>query len=156
MERITSLSPARISLEDSVFHEMVACAQAGYPEEVAGLLLGRSRADRIHVDRFLKVTNSQRAEARTCSYQISSTDWLSGERQARHLALELIGVFHSHPDHPSQPSSTDLECALPNFIYIIAAIYQQTLAGVQAWQLREDRSQFENCLLCLPREDPIA
>lgn len=154
MERTTSLSPARISLEECAFHEMVACAQAGYPEEVAGLLLGRSQAACIHVDRFLRVANSQRAEARTCSYQISSADWQSGERQARDLALELIGVFHSHPDHPSQPSSTDLECALPNFIYIIAAIHQQTLAGLQAWQLREDRSQFEHCVLCLPQEEP--
>jgi proteasome lid subunit RPN8/RPN11 len=155
MDRVTSLAPARISIEDRVLREMVVCAQAGYPEEVAGLLLGSCQDESIHVDRFLKVANSQRAEARACSYQISSADWQRGERNARQLALQLIGVFHSHPDHPSQPSSSDLEFALPNFIYIIAAIYQQTLAGVQAWQLREDRSQFEHCVLCLSVQDRL-
>jgi proteasome lid subunit RPN8/RPN11 len=155
MDSVTSLSTARIAIEDSVLREMVASAEAGYPEEVVGLLLGSSQHDRICVDRFLTVANSQGAEARAWSYQISSADWQNGERSAKQLALELVGVFHSHPDHPSRPSSSDLEFALPNFIYIIAAVYRRTLASMQAWQLREDRSQFESCLLYLPVQDEL-
>lgn len=153
MSSLTPLSTVRISIEDDVLREMVACAEAGYPEEVAGLLLGSTHAGSIHVCGFLRVANSQRAEERTFSYQISSADWQQGAWKARQLALELVGVFHSHPDHPSRPSRSDLEFALPNFIYIIAAIHRRQLANVRAWQLREDRSQFEHCLLCLPSQD---
>lgn len=150
---MSSFTPARVSIEDDALREMVACAKAGYPEEVAGLLLGSSQAGRIHVCRFLKVENSRRVEERTFSYQIASADWQHGEWKARQLDQALVGVFHSHPDHPPRPSSSDLEFALPNFLYIIAAICQRQLADVQAWQLREDRSQFEHCLLCLPIQD---
>ena len=153
MSSVTPLYTARVSIEDDVLREMVACAEAGYPEEVAGLLLGSSRDGRIHILRFLRVRNSLEAEARAYSYQISSSDWQQGERDASQLAMELVGVFHTHPDHPSRPSSTDLEFALPNFIYIIAAIHRRKLASMRAWQLREDRSQFESCLLCLPLQD---
>jgi proteasome lid subunit RPN8/RPN11 len=164
MSNITPLYTARVFIEDAVLREMVACAEAGYPEEVAGLLLGCSRESRVHVSCFLSVENSLRAEERVFSYQISSADWQRGEQHARQLALELVGVFHSHPDHPSQPSRSDLEFALPNFIYIIAAIYRRTLTSVQAWRLCEDRSQFENCLwsardepLLIPQEEkPVA
>jgi proteasome lid subunit RPN8/RPN11 len=153
MSSVAPLYIARVSIEDDVLREMVACAEAGYPEEVAGLLLGSSGNGRIDVLRFLRVENSQEAEARAYSYQISSSAWQQGERDARQLALELVGVFHTHPDHPSVPSSHDLEFALPNFIYIIAAIHRRKLAGIQAWQLREDRSGFDHCLLCLPWQD---
>lgn len=164
MSSVTPLYPVRISIEDDVLREIIACAEAGYPEEVAGLLLGSSQEGRVHVSRFLGVKNSQEAEERAWSYQISSADWQQGERSARQLALELVGVFHSHPDHPSQPSRADLEFALPNFIYIIAAIYRRKLVSVQAWRLCEDRSQFENCLpsvqdeplLLHQEEEPVA
>ena len=149
MSIVTPINTVNIFIEEDVLHEIIDFAEAGYPEEVAGLMLGSSQQNQIRVCHFLKVENHLGAEARSYSYQISSYDWQKGEREASRLAMEMVGVFHTHPDHPSIPSSHDLEFALPNFMYVIAAIHQGKLASIQAWKLREDRSQFDRCTLLI-------
>ncbi len=147
MSILSPIGAACIFIEEEVLQEIASFGEAGYPEEVAGLMIGDIEDGQIYVRRLLKVENHLGAPARSYSYQISSFDWQRGESAARELAMEIVGVFHTHPDHPSIPSSHDLEFALPNFIYVIASICQGKLADLQAWKLREDRSQFDPCRL---------
>lgn len=147
MSIITSVDTVHVFLEEDVLREMSSFGESGYPEEVAALMLGHKRGKQVRVRHLLRTENRLGAEARSYSYQISSFDWQRGEREARERAMELVGVFHTHPDHPSEPSLYDLEFALPNFIYVIASIRQGKLSRVQAWQLLEDRSQFSQCAL---------
>ncbi len=55
----------------------------------------------------------------------------------------MIGFYHSHPDHPAQPSQYDLDHAWPNMLYTITSVREGRVEVTTAWQLREDRSQFD-------------
>ncbi len=143
----TTVNTVSIVIEDDLLHEMICFGEEGYPEEVVGFILGAVQADKITLRRFLKAENSFEGQARYQSYRISSYDWLRSESEAKRLAMDVVGVFHTHPDHPSIPSAYDLEFALPNIVYLIAAIHEGRLASVQAWKLQEDRNQFDECLI---------
>ena len=64
------------------------------------------------------------------------------EARARELGAELVGVYHSHPDHPARPSQYDLDHAWPNFSYVIVAVAQGEPGDLRSWRLRPDRSGF--------------
>jgi proteasome lid subunit RPN8/RPN11 len=57
--------------------------------------------------------------------------------------LELVGYYHSHPDSPAIPSIYDRDHALPNFVYIISSVMDGKAVDMKVWQLRTDRSQFD-------------
>jgi proteasome lid subunit RPN8/RPN11 len=59
-----------------------------------------------------------------------------------HRGVDVLGVFHSHPDHPNQPSEFDREWAMPWFSYIITSVQAGKAAGSRSWLLQEDRSKF--------------
>jgi proteasome lid subunit RPN8/RPN11 len=61
--------------------------------------------------------------------------------------LDVVGVFHSHPDHPTQPSQFDLDHALPNFCYLITSVEKGTAVITRAWQLQADRGAFRENVL---------
>jgi len=76
-------------------------------------------------------------------YLIGPAEYRTAERYADERGKQLLGFYHSHPDHPAQPSTTDLEQAWPNLSYVIVSIQQGQPAELRSWRLRDDRSQFE-------------
>ena len=76
-------------------------------------------------------------------FLVRPADYLAAERGAKAAGLELIGFYHSHPDHPARPSQHDLDHAWPNFHYVIASVLQGRVDDVRTWFLRDDRSQFD-------------
>jgi proteasome lid subunit RPN8/RPN11 len=81
---------------------------------------------------------------------VRASDYQMAERRASELGAELLGFYHSHPDHPARPSQYDLDHAWPTFAYIIVAVAGQGASGDQAtagdmtvWYLQDDRSRFE-------------
>ena len=68
---------------------------------------------------------------------------LRSEQEAARRGLDVVGVFHSHPDHPNQPSEFDREWAMPWFSYIITSVNEGKAAGSRSWRLADDRSKFE-------------
>ena len=62
---------------------------------------------------------------------------------ATELKVDLLGFYHSHPDHPARPSQYDLDHAWPFFSYIIVAVRAGTPEDMTSWRLREDRSAFD-------------
>lgn len=114
-----------------------------YPEEGAGLLLGIVEGESKRVTHILPLENHREASARHNRYLLSAQDYLHGEQEAARLGLEVLGVFHSHPDHPNQPSAFDREWAMPWFSYLITSIEKGKAAGSRSWQLLEDRSGFD-------------
>jgi proteasome lid subunit RPN8/RPN11 len=74
---------------------------------------------------------------------IADQMYREGEDYADSKGLLLIGFFHSHPDHPAQPSEFDREHALPWWSYLIVSVRQGQAAEVLSWQLKEDRSAFD-------------
>ena len=75
-------------------------------------------------------------------YWIDPADLLRIQKQARDQDLEMIGIFHSHPDHPAVPSDCDRRLAWPGYSYVIAAVLGGQATDVQSWRLN-DHQQFE-------------
>jgi proteasome lid subunit RPN8/RPN11 len=84
-----------------------------------------------------------REDARSNRYLIAPEQLLAVDRSAREAGLEVLGFFHSHPDHPPEPSGFDREHAWPWYSYLIVAVERGRNAGQRAWRLREDRSAFD-------------
>ncbi len=92
---------------------------------------------------ILPLPNSREDGARHNRYLISAEDFAHAEEKAEDRGLDLIGVFHSHPDHPNQPSEFDREWAQPFFSYIITSVAGGLAIESRSWRLAEDRSQFD-------------
>jgi proteasome lid subunit RPN8/RPN11 len=117
--------------------------EGSYPEEGAGLLLGILAGDAKQVTHLLTFPNAREQSARHNRYLLTPQDYLSGEQEAARLGLDVLGVFHSHPDHPNQPSEFDREWAMPWFSYIITSVNDGKAVQSRSWLLSEDRSHFQ-------------
>ena len=118
---------------------------AAYPAEGCGLLLGTRGLDGdVVVRRQLPVPNPLTAEGGGHTrYLIRPEDFLSAERAARQDSLEVVGAYHSHPDVPAHPSAYDTEHAWPCCCYLIASVARGDVREERVWELRDDRSSFE-------------
>lgn len=117
-------------------------AEAAYPHEGCGILLGRVEGDARTVTDILPVENRREEAARRNRYLIPPEAVIAGEQAAEHKGLEVIGFFHSHPDHPARPSAFDREHAWPWYSYVITSVEHGHASGSRSWRLLDDRSQF--------------
>ncbi|MDZ7344486.1 MAG: M67 family metallopeptidase [candidate division KSB1 bacterium] len=115
--------------------------EAAFPHECCGFLLGRVEDNRRLVVQT-RAAQNQRTDSPQNRYLISPQDYLQADRQARKGGVEIIGFYHSHPDHPARPSKSDLENAWPAYIYVIVSVNQGHAIEVTAWTIAEDRSRF--------------
>lgn len=128
-----------LSIPRELLAQIHAHGEQAYPEEGAGFLIGSDG----RVDSILPLKNAREDEARHNRFLITPEDYLNAELTADRLGLSLIGVFHSHPDHPNRPSEYDREWAQPFFSYIITTINEGKAIESRSWRLLEDRSRFE-------------
>jgi len=128
-----------LAIPKELLDQIHAHGEAAYPEEGAGFLVGESG----RVASILPLDNSREDGARHNRFLITPEDYLQAELTADRLGLSLIGVFHSHPDHPNRPSEYDREWAQPFFSYIITTVNQGKAIESRSWRLLEDRSKFE-------------
>lgn len=118
--------------------------EAEYPHECCGLLIGRMAADnRKTVAEVYPVSNAREQEARHNRSLILPGEYVRGERYARGLGLEVVGNYHSHPDHPAEPSQFDLDHAWPTWSYIIVSVGGGQARDLRSWEMRADRSRFD-------------
>ncbi|MBN9349220.1 MAG: M67 family metallopeptidase [Chitinophagaceae bacterium] len=112
-----------------------------FPDECCGFLFGREKGEDRIIDKITVVTNVKEGDKRR-RFKISATDYLKAEKYAVENSLILLGVYHSHPNHPSVPSEHDRVVAQPYFSYIIESIQDGKFATLQSWRLNDD-FQFE-------------
>jgi proteasome lid subunit RPN8/RPN11 len=118
-------------------------ACAGYPDECCGFLFGRHDASRGRtVVRAVAAANGS-AENRARRYVIGPDDVRRAERAAADDGLDVVGFFHSHPDHPAEPSTFDLDHAWPWYTYVIVPVADGEPGTPRAWHLDDDRSRFD-------------
>jgi proteasome lid subunit RPN8/RPN11 len=122
-----------------LIEQMDAHVEKAYPEEGAGFLLGKEG----RVMKILALSNSREDGARHNRFLFTPEDYLQAEMTAETLGLDLIGVFHSHPDCPNVPSDYDREWAQPFFSYIITRVDHGKAVNSRSWKLVEDRSKYE-------------
>jgi proteasome lid subunit RPN8/RPN11 len=116
---------------------------SSYPEEGAGLILGTVSGEVRTARVLVPMENRYPMGGRRTRYRIDPKDLLSGERTAMDLGLDVIGIFHSHPDHPPKPSEFDKTWALPWFSYVITSIHNGEPGEIRSWRLSEDREQLD-------------
>ena len=136
-----------LKLEAALYRQITAHLCAAYPKEAAGLLLGTATGASWDASRMLPLTNKFAHAEQYHRYLITAEDMLEGEDHAGTFGLDVVGVFHSHPDSAPQPSDYDCQHALPWYLYLIVSITAGEPASARAWQLREDRSNFNEAVL---------
>ena len=109
-----------------------------YPHECCGALVGRNGI----VTDVLALPNTTEEGPRR-RFLVRPSDYREAERRASELGAELVGFYHSHPDHPARPSQYDLDHAWPTFAYIIVSVAAGTDEDMTVWFLKDDRSSFE-------------
>lgn len=117
--------------------------EAEYPHECCGLMIGRLDAQGAKtVVETSPIVNSRETEAQHNRFLITPQDLLAGEKLARSKKLDIVGFYHSHPDHPAVPSPFDLDHAWPTYSYVIVAVAKGSAGDLLSWEMEEDRSHF--------------
>lgn len=130
------MSPG-LSLGPGVLDAINAHGLDTYPHECCGALLGRDGV--VHESWPLPNTTEEGPRRR---FLVRPADYRSAERRASEQGLELLGFYHSHPDHPARPSQYDLDHAWPVFSYLIVSVTAGRSGDITSWRLADDRSAF--------------
>ena len=117
-------------------------ATMSYPDECCGVLIGSASGDVTIVERVLSVGN-ERQDSRHNRYLISPETVLAAHKEARALGLDVVGYYHSHPDHPAQPSEFDRDHAWPGVSYLIVSVRKRQVVDARSWRLADDRERFD-------------
>ena len=119
---------------------MHAHAREGFPHEVVGILAGDRAAHRV--TRVEPLVN-ERADSAHNRYKVSGLTLMRAEQRLQDEGLEIVGYYHSHPDHPARYSDYDRDHALPNLSYVIVSVMAGDVADTLSWRLRDDRSAMD-------------
>jgi len=131
-----------LHIREEILAQIYSYGEETYPDEGAGFLLGYDDGEQRHVAQIFITENAREEESRHNRYLVTPKDYLQAEIAAELMGLSLVGVFHSHPDHPNRPSEFDREWAQPFFSYIITSVNDGKAIDSRSWRLAEDRSRF--------------
>ena len=127
-----------IILSPALVDAINAHGRETYPNECCGALIGR---DGVVIETLALPNTTEEGPRRR--FLVRPDDYRAAEVRAGQAGQELLGFYHSHPDHPARPSQFDLDHAWPFFSYVIVSIVSGQPADLRSWRLREDRSQFD-------------
>ena len=126
-----------ITLTAAVDAAIRAHGRDAFPHECCGALLGK---DGVVREAYALPNTTEEGPRRR--FLVRPDDYRAAEQRARAAGLELLGFYHSHPDHPARPSQYDLDHAWPSFSYAIVSVIAGQDQLLTSWQLQADRSAF--------------
>lgn len=130
----------KMEISKEALRKMSRHAEAEYPNECCGFFYGlEGEVRKVRIVR--EVENAREGDQRR-RFRIDPEDYQKAERYAIEQDLDLLGVYHSHPDHPAEPSEHDREVAMPWFSYFIISVQDGKVADTRSWKLNNNR-QFE-------------
>jgi proteasome lid subunit RPN8/RPN11 len=129
-----------VRIDREQYDLMRASAAEGYPHEVVGILAGSRET--WSVTEVLPLLN-ERADSPRNRYRVSGLVMMRAEQAIEARGLEVVGYYHSHPDHPAQYSEYDRDHALPNMSYVIVSVQQGKPENTLSWRLLADRSSMD-------------
>lgn len=133
--------PRSLRLSDELRAHIVQWARVGYPQETCGVLVGAPYAEETRVVWVRRATNLNRERARD-RYELDPANLLCADQEARNAGLDVVGIWHTHPDHPARPSETDCAQAWPGWSYVIVSVSAEGVDDLRAWRL-DGAQQFE-------------
>jgi len=118
-----------------------------FPHECCGVILGDLEEDAAHntearVVRELRPLSNVHEEGHERRYLVSPDEMFALLREERKTGRKILGFYHSHPDHPAQPSVYDREWASPWYTYIIVSVLKRKSDLMTAWRLDDNRENF--------------
>ena len=122
-----------VRLPAQVGERLAVWSAAEHPLEACGLLLGERTEGEFRVSRAVLAANVAEGP-RTRRYEVAPGDLVSADRAARAAGLEIVGVWHSHPERPARPSEHDRKGAYPGWTYLILGADGE----LTAWRLRDE------------------
>ncbi len=131
-----------ISLTKEQISEIEKHGEREYPFECCGLLIGSFEDGKKNVVEIFPIENALEEEAKHNRSLITPRDLMRGERYAREKKLDVVGNYHSHPDHPAIPSQFDLDHALPVWSYVIVSVEKKEAVDLRSWEMQNDRLRF--------------
>jgi proteasome lid subunit RPN8/RPN11 len=147
-----------IRLNSTSLGQIRAHGARDYPNECCGVLFGRVdggvklvieavplknlRTEPEKAKEILPLEVPGRESERN-RFLIDPREQLRAEKDARARGLEVVGYYHSHPDHPARPSNYDREHAWPWYSYVIVSVVRGEAKELTSWVLSEDRSRFD-------------
>lgn len=136
-----------LSLPEDARVELATMVREGYPLETCGLLVGRQANGQVEVQTVVQSRNINRERAED-RYELDPHDFLVTDKRARADGLEIVGVWHSHPDHPARPSETDRVAAWEGWSYVIISVTRDGVADLRSWRLDSEQFVEEQIQLC--------
>ncbi|HXX16188.1 MAG TPA: M67 family metallopeptidase [Candidatus Eremiobacteraceae bacterium] len=118
-----------------------------YPHECCGALLGRESTNTHATARPREILDlfpliNRRDDSPRNRFSITPRDVIEADRSAQARGLDVVGWYHSHPDHPAKPSEYDREHAWPWYSYIIVSVHERIPQDMTSWRLRDDRAAY--------------
>lgn len=138
-----------LRINEKLAAEIRAHGARTYPQECCGALLGRDNGEDREVLELI-ATDNARADSAHNRYLVRAEDVLRAELAARNSGLDVLGWYHSHPDHPALPSEFDRAHAWPWYSYVIVTVERGQPGTLLSWRLSEDRARFraEDLKIC--------
>jgi len=136
-------TPLTLQISTRSLNIMRQAAAAGYPHEICGLLIGNISNAGWQVQDIRPVANlnEERAADR---FQLDPAGYQTIDRELRGTGIEIIGVYHSHPDCPAKPSPTDLDSAWEGFAYPIVSVCDGKAVDVRCWAVNDAGKAFQH------------
>lgn len=124
-----------------ISHELVSEirleSEKAYPNECCGFIFGKIRGREKFAEEIKAAVNSSDETEKFHRFEITPEEMLKAERFARSIKADIVGFYHSHPDHPAVPSEYDTIHALPIYSYIISSVINGKTEDLQSWELDE-------------------
>lgn len=131
-----------IILQSTARELMLQDAVQAFPDECCGFLIGREDEGGDRTITTIQVVNNAKEGDKRRRFVIAPLDYIRAEQFAEESGLTLLGVYHSHPNHPAIPSEHDRVAAQPFFSYVIVSVLEGKIGPVRSWRLN-DEAQFE-------------
>jgi proteasome lid subunit RPN8/RPN11 len=126
-----------LRIDNALIEEIRRQGERAYRAECCGVLVGTA-GEVKEVIRLVPATNRRTDDPHR--YLIAPDDLRRIEADLRPLRQDVLGCYHSHPDHPAVPSAFDLEQAWPWYSYVIVRVDAGRAVEVASWVLDDDRS----------------
>jgi len=134
----------RVKIPTRILSDMQTHASSTYPEECCGLMLGtfeNGTTEKIVV-KSRRMDSVFVKEERFHRYTIDPREFLLAESDAERQGLEVVGIYHSHPNAPAKPSEFDTRHAWPTMSYVVMSIRDSQIEDTKSWILKDDRTGF--------------
>ena len=131
---------ATLLISREAFQTMKEHGESGFPNEICGFMFG-SYQDGRNITSIRPLKNVKTGDQRR-RFEIDPLDYQKAELHALKEGIDLVGVYHTHPNHPAIPSIYDLKQAVPVFSYIILSIQEGKFDHIRSWQIDEDSNKF--------------